>query len=237
MVKTKLLVLVAGIRRIPFQTLAPVLYRHKLEIVRVAVPEDSVELARSQRFDLVIFDAEPREARLEELVAMIRDGVSASHSTSILVVAEYHSADAARSLIGRGVNRVMLLDESPAVIDRHMAELLHIAPRADIRLSTRLRTLVADGAEEMLGEVVNLSISGLLVETDTELEIGEQVAVSIYTGNRDDPVLAKGEVVRRAEPERGNVEGFGIRFLSFAADGRQRIKVVLEEAFGDHTGA
>ena len=236
MVKTDLLVLVAGIRWIPYQALAPVLYRHKLEIVRVAVPEDSVELARSQRFDLVIFDAELRKARLEELVAMIRDGGSASHSTSILVVAEYHSADAARSLIGRGVNRVMLLDESPAVIDRHMAELLHIAPRADIRLSTRLRTSVADGTEEVLGEVVNLSISGLLVETDTEFEIGDQVAVSIYTGNRNDPVLAKGEVVRRAAPERGNVDGFGIRFLSFAADGQQRIEVVLEEVFGDSLG-
>ena len=236
MVKTDLLVLVAGIRWIPYQALAPVLYRHKLEIVRVAVPEVSVELARSQRFDLVIFDAELRKARLEELVAMIRDGASASHSTSILVVAEYHSADAARSLIGRGVNRVMLLDESPAVIDRHMAELLHIAPRADIRLSTRLRTSVADATEEVLGEVVNLSISGLLVETDMGFEIGEHVAVSIYTGNRDDPVLAKGEVVRRAAPERGNVDGFGIRFLSFAADGRQRIEAVLEEAFGDFLG-
>ncbi len=153
MVKTKLLVLVAGIRKGPFEALAPVLYRHKLEVVRVAAPEDSVERARSQRFDLVIFDAEPRKARLEELVAMIRDEVSASRSTSILVVAEYHSADAASSLIGRGVNKVMLLDDPPALIDQQMAELLHIAPRTETRLSTRIRTSVADCTEEAFGEI------------------------------------------------------------------------------------
>ena len=231
MVKTKLLVLVAGIRTGPFEALAPVLYRHKLEVVRVAAPEDSVELARSRRFDLVIFDAEPRKARLEELVAMIRDGDSASHSTSILVVAEYHSADAARSLIGRGVNKVMLFDDSSAHIDQQMAELLHIAPRTEIRLSTRIQTSVADSTEEGFGEIVDLSMSGLLVKTDTLFGMGEQVVVSIYTGDRDDPIVAKGEVVRRAQVERDDFNGLGIRFLSFAADGEFRIGTVVKDVF------
>jgi DNA-binding NarL/FixJ family response regulator len=165
MVRTKTLVLVAGIGRGVFEALAPVLDRHKLEVVHVAAPENSVELARSERFDLVIFDAEPRQATLEEVVAMIRDRPSASRSTSLLVLAEHRSADAARCLIGRGVNRVMLLDDRPELIDQHVAELLHIAPRAAVRLSTRLGTSIADGTEEVLGVVVNLSISGSLVET------------------------------------------------------------------------
>jgi DNA-binding response OmpR family regulator len=73
MVRMKSLVLVAGIGRRPFEALAPVLDRHKLDVVQVAAPENSVELARSERFDLVIFDAEPRQVTLGEVVAMIRD--------------------------------------------------------------------------------------------------------------------------------------------------------------------
>ena len=233
MVKMKSLVLVAGVGRGPFEALAPVLDRHKLEVVQVALPENSVELARSERFDLVIFDAEPREVSLGEVVAKIREGLSASRMTSLLVLAEHRNAEAARKLVGRGVNRVMLVDDSPELIDQQVAELLHIAPRADIRLSTHLRTSVADGTEEVLADVVNISLSGLLVRTDTLFEIGEKVVVSLYPGDRDDPVVAKAEVSRRALAERGGVDGFGIRFLSFAADGELRIGAVVEGAFAD----
>ena len=159
--------------------------------------------------------------------------VSASRLSSILVLAEHRTADAARSLIGSGVNRVMLLDDPPEIIDRQVAELLLIAPRTDVRLSTRLRTSVVDGTEEVLGEIVNMSSSGLLVQTDMLFEIGERVVVSIYPGDRDDPVVAKGEVTRQALSERGGVDGVGIRFLSFAADGELRIGSVLEGAFVD----
>jgi CheY-like chemotaxis protein len=236
MVRMKSLVLVAGIGRRPFEALAPVLDRHKLEVVRVAAPEESVDLARSERFDLVIFDAEPRQVTLGEVVAMIRDERSESRLTSLLVLAEHRNADAARRLIGRGVNRVMLLDDPPKLIDKEVADLLHIAPRANIRLATRLRTSVADGTEEVLGEVVNLSLSGLLVQTDMLFEMGDQVVVSIYPGDRDDPVVAKAEVTRRALSERGGADGFGIRFLSLAADGELRIVTALEEAFANLVG-
>jgi len=236
MATNKSLVLVAGIGRGPFEALAPVLDRHKLEVVQVGAPENSVELARSERFDLVIFDAEPRQATLGEVVAMIRDGLSASRSTSLLVLAKTDNADTARSLIGNGVNRVMLLDDPVELIDQQVAELLHIAPRADVRISTRLRTSVADGTEEVLGEVVNLSTSGLLVEIDALFETGEQVVVSLYTGDRDDPVVAKAEVVRQAVSEHGGFDGVGIRFLSIAGDGKQRIAAVLKETFAEILG-
>jgi len=78
-----------------------------------------------------------------------------------------------------------------------------------------------------------MSMSGLLVETDMLFDLGERVVVSIYPGDRDDPVVVKGEVSRRAPSERGGVDGFGIRFLSFAADGELRIEAVVKRTFVD----
>lgn len=226
-------VLVAGIGRGPFEGLAPVLDRQKLEIVRVAALENSIELARAESFDLIIFDADPKEATLEEVVGMIRDLSSASCKTSVLVLAEPGSVDVARTLIGRGVNRVMLLTDPPELIGQQVADFLDIAPRAAVRFSTRLRTFLADDAEEVLGEVVNLSASGMLVETDTPFQRGEQVVVSIQIGDREESISAKGEVVRCAVRERGGVDGVGIRFLSFAGGGEERIEAVLAEAFAN----
>ena len=226
-------VLVAGIGRDPFERLAPVLDRQELDVVRVATPENSIELARAEGFDLIIFGADPEEATLEEVVGMIRDLSSASFKASLLVLAEPGSVDSARILIGRGVNRVMLLADPPELIGQQAAELLDIAPRADVRFSTRLRTSLADGAEEVLGEVVNLSASGMLVETDTPFQLGELVVISIHIGDQDEFISAKGKVVRRAVRERGGVDGVGIRFLSFAGTDEERIETVLAEALAN----
>ena len=227
------LVLVAGIGRGPFEALAPVLNRQKLEVVKVATPENSVELARSEPFDLMIFDSEVKEGTLEQVVDAIRHGMSASRNTSVLVLARPGNADAARDLIGRGVNRVMLLDDPPQLIGQQVAELLNIAPRANLRFSTHLQTSVGDGAVEVLGEIVNLSATGMLVETETSFEPGEQVVVTINLGGQQGSVSAKAEVVRQAHNDRGGIDGIGVRFISFAGDGKEKIEAVLDEAFTD----
>lgn len=226
-------VLLAGLGRGPFEALAPVLDRQKLEVVTVAVPKNSIELAQSEAFDLVIFDAGVRDGTLEQVVDFVRHGMSASRNTSILVLANLIQVDAARKLVGRGVNRVMLLDDPPELIGQQVAELLDIAPRASLRFSTLLQTSVGDGAVEVLGEVVNVSASGLLIATETSFEPGDQVVMTINLGGQQGLVTAKAEVVRQAHADRGGVDGIGVRFLSFAADGKEKIEAVLDGAFTD----
>lgn len=226
-------VLLAGLGRGPFEALAPVLDRQKLEVVTVAVPKNSVELAQSEPFDLVIFDAGVREGTLEQVVDFLRHGMSASRNTSILVLAGPNHVDTARNLVGRGVNRVMLLDDPPELIGRQVAELLDIAPRASLRFSTLLQTSVGDGAVEVLGEVVNLSATGMLIATETSFEPGEQVVMTINLGGQQGLVSAKAEVVRQAHGDRGGIDGIGVRFLSFAGDGKEKIEAVLDGAFAD----
>ena len=90
-------VLLAGIGRGPFEAIAPVLERQKLEIERVDSPEAAVEMACSEQVALIIFDAEPNEMSLEEVVEKLRADDSASAKSSLLVMAEpapVHSATA-----------------------------------------------------------------------------------------------------------------------------------------------
>ena len=232
MFKNRPLVLVAGIGRSRFDELAPVLDRQKLEIVQVTSAEDSAKLAHSDPVDLVILDAEPTVMSLDTIVATIRSKSSASGNASILVLARPGRSDEARALIGHGVNRVMLAGDPPELIGERVADLLHIAPRTTFRFSTRLLVEVADGADEALGAVVNISASGMLVETDTEFEPGQHVIISIDVAGQDEPLAVKAEVVRSADPERDGVEGIGVRFLAFAGDGRQRLDDLLIQALG-----
>ena len=225
------LVLLAGIARSSFEELAPVLDRHRLTVVQVTSAEDSVKFAHSDRVELVIIEAEPTTMSLEDVVRTIRSEASASRDASLLVLARPGNEDEARQLIGRGVNKVMLAVDPPKFIAHQVADLLDIAPRSTLRLTTRMLVEVADGSEEALGAVVNMSAAGLLLETDAEFEPGQHLILSIDIDPEDEPVSGKAEVMRKADPDRDGVEGIGVRFLTFEGNGRERLEAILGEAF------
>jgi CheY-like chemotaxis protein len=224
-------VLVAGVRRSSEGELAPVLDRQKLTVVQVTSYEDAVMYANAARVELVILGIEPTTMSLEEVIRAIRSHSSASRMASLLVLAQPGNEDDARQLIGHGVNRVMLTVDPPKFIALQVAELLDIPPRATLRLSTRMLVEVEDGFAEALGAVVNISAAGLLMETDADLEPGQHVIISIDIGPQLEPVAAKAEIVRRADPEREGIEGIGAQFLSFAGDSQKQLEAILGDAF------
>lgn len=225
-------VLLAGIGRGPFEAIAPVLDRHHLKIEHVVVPEEAVALAAAKPFDLVVFDSEPEQLSLPELVEKLRTSDSASREGSLLVVSTSETAEDARALIGRGVNRVVTLDMTEEIIDQHVADLLDIAPRAAIRVAAKLTTVIDDGTVEVVARTANISATGVLLETAAVFKIGQVVSFEFLTRGGSDMVAGEGTVVRRAVAERGGVDGVGVRFLRLHGDGRRQIEAMLSEARG-----
>jgi hypothetical protein len=227
----KPVVLVAGVPLGSFGELTPVLYRQKLTVIQVPSYEDAVMYANAARVELVILGLEPATMSIQQAIQAIRSQSSASRMASLLVLAEPGHEDNARQLIGHGVNRVMLTVDSPKHVGLQVADLLDIAPRATLRLSTRMLVELEDGFEEALGAVVNISARGLLLETDADLEPGQHVIISIDIGPQLEPVAAKAEIVRKANREREGIEGIGAQFLSFAGDSQKQLETVLGDAF------
>jgi hypothetical protein len=208
-----------------------VLDRQKLTVIQVSSYEDLVMYANAARVDLIILGPDLTGMSLNGVIHTIRSRSSASRNASLLVLAEPGSEDNVRQLIGHGVNRVMLTVDSPNHIGLQVADLLDIAPRATLRLSTRMLVEVEDGFEEALAAVVNISAKGLLLETDADLEPGQHVIISIDIGPQLEPVAAKAEIVRKANPEREGIEGIGAQFLAFAGDSQKQLETVLGDAF------
>lgn len=229
-------VLLAGIGRGPFEAIAPVLERQKLEIERVDSPERAVEMAISETVALIIFDAEPSQMTLSEVVAKLRAEGSASAKSSLLVMAEPGTDEQARELIGNGVNRVMMLNDPVDLIEQQVADLLDIAPRAAVRFATRLYTSLDDGTDEVFGQTANLSVSGMLVQTPSLLEPGQKVAFEILIEDRAGAVIGEAEIVRHASQDREGVKGVGVRFIGFRDDCKDVLDAIIEDAFTDPLG-
>jgi response regulator RpfG family c-di-GMP phosphodiesterase len=223
-------VLLAGVGSRSLEAIAPVLDQQNLEVTSADTPEDAVEMASEKKFDLVIFDAETGPVALADLVARLRDNASASSGCSLLVVAGPRAAYDARDQIGRGVNRVVNVDDPGTVIEKHLAELLDVAPRAKVQLVTRVTYDLANGSLQVDGQTANVSLNGMLLQTTTTFEPGQEVVFEFMADERGDVVSGRGEIVRSADAGREGLQGIAIRFTDFDGDGRERIEALLADS-------
>ncbi len=220
-------VLAAGLERLAFERLAPFLRRDALSVDWVATPEAGVSMAWKSHYDVIIMDAEPSDWPLDRVVREMRSEASQSRNAAILVLAEPDQVDVARALKSRGVNRVMLISDPPQIIRDQMATLVEVSPRAEVRLATNLETALGNTGRELFCQTENLSATGMLVRTRHRPQLGSKVVFKIHLGDGSGPIVGRGQLVRHASDTKGRPEGVGIRFLSFAADGAERLAQYL----------
>jgi hypothetical protein len=225
--------LAAGIKRDAFESLAPVIQRDSVKIDWAETIEAGAESARMQRFDIVIMNAEPRELPLEEMVQLYRDSFSLSSDAAILVLAEPEHVDMARALKSRGVNRVMLMTDPPEIICDQVANLLEVAPRAEVRLAANVEAAVGETDRELFCQTVNVSSTGMLIRTRHRPALGSQVVFKITLPDEFGIISGTGELVRHSMTSKGEVDGFAIRFSGFSKDGAERLQRYLGGLNGD----
>ena len=224
MVIDRPITLAVGIDREVFERLAPVLRYDAIDVDWIPTLEAGLVLVTNHPFNIVILNARPFGESLEDVVRIVRGAGSASSGASILVLAEPDGVEAAWPMIGRGVNQIMLVSDPPERIREQIAILLDVAPRATVHLPTRLETAFGNKGREILCQTENLSMSGMLVKTRRQLEIGSMVAFKIVLPDGAGTIRGRGELVRRSKPNREGVEGLGIRFLDFSADSDRKLE-------------
>jgi hypothetical protein len=96
------------------------------------------------------------------------------------------------------------------------------ATRATVALPARLRVAGSESFEE--GMTVNVSITGVLIESELEASPGEQLEIELHAGQHDEALLLRGLVVRTGG---GAV---AVEFGAFAnATHGQIVKLVIDE--------
>ena len=221
-------VLAAGLGRMAFDRLAPELQRDALEVEWVETPEAGVALAKKSRYDVIIMDAEPCERPLEDVIRELRASRSLSRDAAVLILAEPDQVDAVRALKSHGVNRIMLVSDPPEIIRAQMTTLLDVAPRATVRLPTNVESVLGGTGRELFCQTENLSMSGMLVKTRHQPQLGSPVVFKIDLSDAVGTIFGRGELVRHATRNQGKIDGIGIKFLSFEDDGALLLRDYLD---------
>jgi CheY-like chemotaxis protein len=181
-----------------------------------ASAEEARELFESGAPSLVLVDRD-----LPDAVALVRE--LARGIAPIIIICRTAAAAAGEPLLAAGAHAVV---ETPAGPDWDvvLGRLLAIPARSDARIPLDIQFEgESSGIETIAGTVVDLSVSGILVESDASLAVGAILDLCLHLFDAEEPITGCGQVVRVESPGR-----FGIRFFGLEGDGDVRIRRFVE---------
>jgi len=164
------------------------------------------------------------------LLSAVRSRASASRNAGLMLVAPSSELEAARGLIGRGVNRVVCETDALETTLMALHELLTAPPRVPFVAPARISLEFGGEAVSVLCQTENLSTSGMLVRGCTNCRPGMRVAFQLQLGAEEEPLEGLAEIARTTNPEREGLRGFGARFVSLSEADRERLQTWLERA-------
>lgn len=210
--------------------LDPAFARAEFEVTRVAELRHASKLVQHIRFDLVLLGFSVRGDELDALLDALRLPESPNLTTRVALFAAPEELVEARQRRELGATKALATSLGQLELQEAVVNLLRSRARLHIRVMTRLAARLSGGgaATQLLCQTRDLSRTGLLVITDSRFPLGAPVQFALDLPDAGGRILGEAEVVRHALEIREGVDGLGLRFASFAADGERRLVSFLE---------
>ncbi|HVS01579.1 MAG TPA: PilZ domain-containing protein [Thermoanaerobaculia bacterium] len=220
-------VLVVNVDPELFAKLEPLLARHQLELDRFPRAAMALELLAAIPFDLLLAVYPLPDIEMQTFLDALRAPGSACRQTPLLLLAAGAQLEAAERFVGRGVTRLVPLEDSADRLRQELSRFLAMEPRSAPRAAARFHVRVEAEGGRMLCQSANVSTTGMLLTGDV-VPVGSRVGFEFTLGRDLTAVRGEGEVVRHTTPGREQTRGMGVRFLGFERDGLQRLQRFLD---------
>jgi CheY-like chemotaxis protein len=215
----KLLIVASeGIRR---ELGGTVLFRSGVERLFAANAEAAFQVALTARPSLVLVDAD-HQPEAAALIRRLRENPQ-TRRCSVVALKRSGSPPEDEELRRAGANEVLSAPVDPSRWNPRLERLLAVPPRREARFPVRFEfwSGVVAAAEPIDGVALNISVNGLLLETEEPLDMGTRLDLGFLLPYQHDALRALGHVVREARGE--DRPRSGIEFLILHGEARARI--------------
>jgi CheY-like chemotaxis protein len=147
-----------------------------------------------------------------------------TRTVSIVAIGSDDLGGSDLDLLQSGANAILHLPSNPEWDDR-LYRLIHVPVRRSTRFGVHLQVDAGFGPEggTLPGQVLNLSVNGMLVSVDRLLRVGDDLHFAFQLPQGSGFVEGMGTVTRLA-----GARQYGLELTHVKGDGRQRIRAFVE---------
>ena len=197
-----------------------ILDRDNLLIFTAATAAEALRIHQEEMVDLFVAELDLPDMGGDVLCSRIRNDQALRKVSVILVCSD--TPTEVRRAESCGANARLLKPVTPEQLSDSVGKFLAVPTRQDYRVLVRVQVYSERGMTVLFCSSRNISVSGLLIETDGLLSAGDRISCMFFLpGLRQ--VTAIGEVIRAARLTR-TMNQYGIRFITLNPQSQAEIE-------------
>ena len=200
-----------------------ILTRASFRIITANSNKEVLEMHKQENFELIITKLKSPGLDGDDLCSLIRKDEKLCR-VSVIIVCDNNKTDVDRSS-NCGANAVLTTPVSPDVLSNLVFNLLNIPARESYRVLINVQVNGKHGNKSFLCSSVNISCSGLLIETGKKLDLGDNVSCSFFLRGVKKMTL-NGTIVRGNT--KVDINQYGIKFDHINLEDRTSIEAFIQ---------
>jgi CheY-like chemotaxis protein len=194
------------------------------QILLARTGSEAIARVRESRPAVVAFAFDLQDMTGPDLCRMVRSD-PATRSTSLLFVTDHGMDEQVDLCMASGCNDIITRPIDDQQLLEKIRTFTTLALRKELRTMTKVE--LQKGELALIGQSVNISSSGMLLELGRLLSPGACIRVTFYLPDSAAPLSAEATVFR-AEFD-GPVPRYGVKFEGLLEDERERIDVFVQQ--------
>lgn len=187
-----------------------ILDRDELRIFTATTAEEALRIHHEELVNLLITELDLPDMGGDVLCSRIRQEQALSKISVIIVCND--TPEEIKRAESCGANARLLKPVKPEQLTDCVGKLLPVPARKDCRVLVRARVYGAHGSTTLFCTALNISISGLLIEAEGLLAVGDRISCMFFLPDARQ-ITAVGEVVRAVRMTH-IMHQYGISFIS-----------------------
>jgi CheY-like chemotaxis protein len=180
----------------------------------------AISLLSTRRPRLVILQQNLGDMDVPHFCRIVRDGVE-TRGISLLLIADGGDEAIAALSLAAGCNDVIHRPFDEQDLDDRVSRLASVPVRKELRTLVKLELSMERAGQFFLGHSLNISSSGMLVQTNQILAPEARVTMQFYLQNDPAPMRVDAHVVRAEFL--GGAARYGMRFKGMSGDDERRL--------------
>ena len=205
------------------------LNRDDIRVFVASTNDEALTLHQTEHVDLIVTKFDLPGLPTEEFCSLVRDG-QALRTVSLIVTCT-DNPDSIRASSRCRANAVLLEPVYTDMLVAKVQQLLSVAGRERLRVLLTAQVESRIDSDSFLCRTLNVSVSGMLVETDRLLSVGTSLACQFSLPNAK-KIRAACRVVRSVELTPGEEYQYGLIFADISESDRQTVDEYVREASG-----
>ena len=214
-----------------------VISRDIFDVMTATTGDEALAIHRREKADLIIMDLHLPGKQGDEVCREIRLDPELGR-VSIIILTTFGGEDEAARCARAGANLTLRKPIDKDELEDALAKLLGVTARKAVRVLVKVRLDGSLGGDFFIANTVDESESGLLFESDKDLQIGEGVDLSFFLPSGDGHVrlAVRSEVVRAVKGGMNAGGRYGVRFTGFTEGGAEAIRGFIAKRSGGTDG-